>query len=60
MHRTSIGTWAYNIGPYAEHPVPFDEVARAWPSSASTAWSSAGSTAIPTPTRSLTRSSARR
>ena len=26
MHRTSIGTWAYNIGPYAEHPVPFDEV----------------------------------
>jgi sugar phosphate isomerase/epimerase len=26
MHRTSIGTWAYNIGPYAERPVPFDEV----------------------------------
>ena len=26
MHRTSIGTWAFNIGPYAERPVPFDEV----------------------------------
>ena len=26
MHRTSIGTWAFNIGPYAEQPVPFDEV----------------------------------
>ena len=28
MHRASIGTWAYNIGPYAEHPIPFDVVAR--------------------------------
>ena len=28
MHRTSIGTWAFNIGPYAEQPVPFDEVGR--------------------------------
>jgi sugar phosphate isomerase/epimerase len=26
MHRTSIGTWAFNIGPYAARPVPFDEV----------------------------------
>jgi sugar phosphate isomerase/epimerase len=26
MHRTSIGTWAYNIGPYAERPIPFDVV----------------------------------
>ena len=26
MHRTSIGTWAYNVGPYGEHPIPFDEV----------------------------------
>src|SRR5687767_15931092 len=28
MHRTSIGTWAFNIGPYAAKPVPFDEVGR--------------------------------
>src|SRR3712207_5839919 len=28
MHRMSIGTWAFNIGPYAERPVPFDEVGR--------------------------------
>jgi hypothetical protein len=28
MHRTSIGTWAFNIGPYAEKPVPFEEVGR--------------------------------
>src|SRR5918995_4938206 len=28
MHRTSIGTWAFNIGPYADKPVPFDEVGR--------------------------------
>ena len=28
MHRTSIGTWAFNIGPYAERPVPFDEMGR--------------------------------
>lgn len=26
MHRTSIGTWAYNIGPYEQHPIPFDTV----------------------------------
>ncbi len=24
--RTSIGTWAYSIGPYAESPIPFPEV----------------------------------
>ena len=24
--RTSIGTWAYTIGPYASNPVPFDTV----------------------------------
>ena len=24
--RISIGTWAYTIGPYAEHPIPFDVV----------------------------------
>lgn len=26
MKRISIGTWAYTIGPYAAHPVPFEEV----------------------------------
>jgi len=26
MKRTSIGTWAYNIGPYEENPIPFDTV----------------------------------
>lgn len=26
MKRISIGTWAYSIGPYAQNPVPFDEV----------------------------------
>ena len=26
MKRISIGTWAYAIGPYASHPVPFEEV----------------------------------
>lgn len=26
MKRISIGSWAYTIGPYASHPVPFDEV----------------------------------
>lgn len=26
MKRISIGTWAYSIGPYADKPVPFDEV----------------------------------
>lgn len=24
--RISIGTWAYTIGPYADHPIPFDTV----------------------------------
>ncbi len=28
MKRISIGTWAYSIGPYADAPVPFDEVVR--------------------------------
>lgn len=23
MHKVSIGTWAYSIGPYADNPVPF-------------------------------------
>lgn len=26
MKRISIGSWNFNIGPYAEHPVPFDDV----------------------------------
>ncbi|MGI9418661.1 MAG: sugar phosphate isomerase/epimerase family protein [Geminicoccaceae bacterium] len=26
MKRTSIGTWAYNIGPYEQDPIPFDTV----------------------------------
>jgi len=26
MKRISIGTWAYTIGPYQDHPVPFEEV----------------------------------
>ncbi len=26
MKRISIGTWAYTIGPYAEHPVPWKDV----------------------------------
>ena len=26
MKRTSIGTWAYNVGPYGENPIPFDTV----------------------------------
>jgi sugar phosphate isomerase/epimerase len=26
MKRISIGTWAYSIGPYADNPVPWDEV----------------------------------
>ena len=26
MRRTSIGSWAYNVGPYGDRPVPFDEV----------------------------------
>ncbi len=28
MKDISIGSWAYTIGPYAEHPVPWDEVVR--------------------------------
>lgn len=28
MKKISIGTWAYSIGPYAENPVPWDEVVR--------------------------------
>ena len=26
MRRTSIGSWAYNVGPYGENPIPFDDV----------------------------------
>ena len=26
MKKISIGTWAYSIGPYADCPVPFDEI----------------------------------
>ena len=26
MRRISIGSWAYTIGPYADHPVPFGDV----------------------------------
>lgn len=26
MRRTSIGSWAYNVGPYGENPIPFDTV----------------------------------
>lgn len=26
MKRISIGTWAYSIGPYEDHPVPWEEV----------------------------------
>ncbi len=26
MRKTSIGSWAYNVGPYGEHPIPFDTV----------------------------------
>jgi sugar phosphate isomerase/epimerase len=26
MRRSSIGTWAYNIGPYEQDPIPFDTV----------------------------------
>ena len=26
MKKTSIGTWAYNIGPYEKDPIPFDTV----------------------------------
>ncbi len=26
MKRISIGTWAYSIGPYANNPVPWDEI----------------------------------
>ena len=26
MKKISIGTWAYSIGPYADNPIPWDEV----------------------------------
>lgn len=26
MRKTSIGSWAYNVGPYGENPIPFDTV----------------------------------
>jgi len=26
MHKVSIGTWAYSVGPYAENPIPFRTV----------------------------------
>jgi len=26
VKRTSIGSWAYNVGPYGERPIPFDTV----------------------------------
>jgi sugar phosphate isomerase/epimerase len=26
MRMSSIGSWAYNVGPYGEHPIPFAEV----------------------------------
>ena len=26
MRKTSIVTWAYNVGPYGENPIPFDTV----------------------------------
>ena len=26
MRRTSIGSWAYNVGPYGANPIPFDTV----------------------------------
>ena len=28
MKRISIGSWAYTIGPYADHPIDFDTVCR--------------------------------
>jgi sugar phosphate isomerase/epimerase len=28
MKKISIGTWAYSIGPYADNPVPWDEILR--------------------------------
>ena len=28
MKKTSIGTWAYNVGPYGESPIPFDTVGK--------------------------------
>ena len=28
MKNTSIGTWAYNVGPYGESPIPFDTVGK--------------------------------
>ena len=29
MKKTSIGTWAYNVGHYGENPIPFDTVGEA-------------------------------
>ena len=26
MRHTSIGTWAFNVGPYGENPIPFPTV----------------------------------
>ena len=26
MRKTSIGSWAYNVGPYGDNPIPFDTV----------------------------------
>ncbi len=26
MHRISIGTWAYSVGPYGDNPIPFGKV----------------------------------
>ena len=28
MHRISIGTWAYSVGPYGDNPIPFGEVVK--------------------------------
>jgi sugar phosphate isomerase/epimerase len=28
MKRISIGTWAYSIGPYADNPIPWEEILR--------------------------------
>ena len=53
MKRISIGSWAYSIGPYANNPVPWDEVVRKladWASTASN-WAASASTPIPTTCR---------
>ena len=28
MHKISIGTWAYSVGPYGDNPVPFGDVVK--------------------------------